>query len=187
MKRMLALVVVMVMGFGAVGAEPVKTLEIGAKAPAFDLPGVDGKNHKLADFAAAKVLVVLFTSNHCPTAQAYEDRVLRMHTDYKVKGVQLVAIQPNDPLAVRLDELGYTDLGDSLARFVTQSAARQLELLEGARATGDHLVAEELAVELEEGLADGPPRARATAVRAEIASEAGAGAVLEAQRALREL
>jgi peroxiredoxin len=105
--------------FGPVSAgwpapKEVKTLEIGAAAPDFELPGVDGKTHRLADFAGAKVLVVVFTCNHCPTAQAYEDRLLRLHADYKDRGVALVAISPNDPKAVRLDELGYTDLSDSL-------------------------------------------------------------------------
>jgi peroxiredoxin len=101
-----------------------KPLEIGAVAPDFDLPGVDGKNHRLQDFAAAKVLVVLFTCNHCPTAQAYEERVIQMYADYKDKGVALVAISPNDPLAVRLDELGYTDLSDSLEEMKTRAKDR---------------------------------------------------------------
>lgn len=93
----------------------LKTLPIGAAAPDFDLPGVDGKNHKLADYADKDILVVLFTCNHCPTAQAYEERIKQLHADYKDRGVALVAISPNDAEAVRLDELGYTDLGDSLA------------------------------------------------------------------------
>src|SRR5690606_9031373 len=99
---------------GARAAEPTQPLEIGNPAPDFDLPGVDGKNHSLADFGDAKVLVVVFTCNHCPTAQAYEERLIKLHEDYKDKGVAFVAISPNDPLAVRLDELGYTDVGDSL-------------------------------------------------------------------------
>ena len=81
--------------------------------PTFQLPGVDGKTYQLKDFADAKVLVVIFTCNHCPTAQAYEARVAKLTTDYKSKGVAVVAISPNDAEAVRLDELGYTDLGDS--------------------------------------------------------------------------
>ncbi len=96
----------------AAAPEP-KTLPIGAAAPDFQLPGVDGKTYGLKDFAAAKVLVVIFTCNHCPTAQAYEGRLARLHADYRDKGVAVVAISPNDPAAVRLDELGYTDLGDS--------------------------------------------------------------------------
>jgi peroxiredoxin len=97
-------------------AEPtgLKTLDIGAPAPDFKLPGVDGRDYTLKDFADAKILVVVFTCNHCPTAQAYEERLLKLHADYNDRGVTLVAISPNDPLAVRLDELGYTDLGDSL-------------------------------------------------------------------------
>jgi peroxiredoxin len=91
----------------------VKTLEIGSKAPDFHLPGVDGKTYSLAEFAQAKVLVVIFTCNHCPTAQAYEGRIGRLDADYRDKGVAVVAISPNDPAAVRLDELGFTDLGDS--------------------------------------------------------------------------
>ena len=102
--------------FCAAGAAPapVKTLEIGAAAPDFKLPGVDGEKYQLADFAEAEVLVVVFTCNHCPTAQAYEDRLIELDADYKDRGVALVAISPNDPEAVRLDELGYSDLGDSL-------------------------------------------------------------------------
>ncbi len=92
----------------------MKTLEIGQAAPDFALPGVDGKTHRLKDYADAKVLVVLFTCNHCPTAQAYEDRLIKIHDDYKDRGVALVAISPNDAKAVRLDELGFTDVGDSL-------------------------------------------------------------------------
>lgn len=89
-------------------------LNIGDSAPDFDLPGVDGKNHKLTDYADAEVLMVLFTCNHCPTAQAYEARVNQIVSDYKERGVQVVGISPNDPKAVRLDELGYSDLGDTL-------------------------------------------------------------------------
>src|SRR6516165_7220492 len=94
-------------------AKDVEPLAIGSAAPELNLPGVDGKTYRLADFADAKVLVVIFTCNHCPTAQAYEERIMKLHADYRDKGVALVAISPNDPLAVRLDELGYTDIGDS--------------------------------------------------------------------------
>jgi peroxiredoxin len=89
------------------------TLPIGSPAPDFHLPGVDGKTYSLADFSPAKILVVIFTCNHCPTAQAYEGRIARLQADYRDKGVALVAISPNNPAAVRLDELGFTDLGDS--------------------------------------------------------------------------
>jgi peroxiredoxin len=89
------------------------TLKIGDAAPEFKLPGVEGKDHALKDYADAKQLLVIFTCNHCPTAQAYEDRIIKLYDDYKGRGVALVAISPNDDQAVRLDELGYTDVGDS--------------------------------------------------------------------------
>src|SRR5512137_2761289 len=91
----------------------VPTLAIGAAAPDFDLPGVDGKRYTLASFAGAKVLVLVFTANHCPTAQAYEARLEKLYADYRGRGVQLVLVSPNDPLALRLDEQGWSDLGDT--------------------------------------------------------------------------
>ncbi len=89
------------------------TLQIGATAPDFKLPGVDGKTYTLASFKNANILVIVFTCNHCPTAQAYQDRIIKLTDDYKSKGVAVVAIMPNDPKAITPDELNYTDLGDS--------------------------------------------------------------------------
>jgi peroxiredoxin len=109
-----ALVIALLAGATSLAAEEVKTLEIGAQAPNFALPGVDGKTHRLSEYRRAKILVIVFTCNHCPTAQAYEERIAKLAADYQDKGVTLVAISPNDPKAVRLDELGYTDLSDSL-------------------------------------------------------------------------
>ncbi|UCC22413.1 MAG: redoxin family protein [Planctomycetota bacterium] len=113
-KGVLAAAVMFLMA-GVCGAayEP-KTLEIGSTAPFFHLPGVDGKHYSLVDFAGAKVLVMIFTSNHCPTARAYEDRMKKLTADYKDKGVAVVAISSNDPCALRLDELAWTDVGDTL-------------------------------------------------------------------------
>jgi peroxiredoxin len=93
--------------------EKIQPLPLGADAPDFNLPGVDGRNWALKDFGNSKLLVVVFTCVHCPTAQAYEERLKRIVEDYKARGVAVVAISPNDPRSVRLDELGYTDLGDS--------------------------------------------------------------------------
>jgi peroxiredoxin len=110
-------------------ADPVgfKTLEIGDAAPDFKLPGVDGKDYSLADFAKSKLLAVVFTCNHCPTAQAYEDRIIQLQADYKDKGVAVVAISPNDPLAVRLDELGYTEFSDSLDEMRQRAKDRNFQ------------------------------------------------------------
>lgn len=92
-------------------------LAIDSPLPDFSLQGVDGKTYTPASFAGAKFLVVVFTSNHCPTAQAYEGRIKQLVTDYSPKGVALVAINPNSAAAVRLDEMGYTDLGDTFAEM----------------------------------------------------------------------
>lgn len=100
------------------------TLPLGAKAPDFRLPGVDGRTHALKDFAASKLLVVLFTCNHCPTAQYYEDRVRQLVQDYQARSVALVAISPNDPKSVRLDELGWTDLSDSFEEMKLRAKDR---------------------------------------------------------------
>ena len=102
-----------------------KTLEIGSKAPDFKLPGVDGKTYSLASFKTANILVIVFTCNHCPTAQAYEDRIIQLTKDYKSKGVAVVAISPNDPKSVRLDELGYSDMGDSFAEMKVRAKQKK--------------------------------------------------------------
>ncbi len=94
-------------------ADPHPTLAIGAEAPDFSLPGVDGKTYTLSSFKDARVLVIVFMCNHCPTSQAYEQRVIQLTKDYSPKGVQVVAINPNHPGSLRLDELGYSDVGDS--------------------------------------------------------------------------
>jgi thiol-disulfide isomerase/thioredoxin len=94
-------------------AEEVNVLPIGADAPDFNLLGIDDEYHTLKSYQDAEILVIIFTANHCPTAQAYEDRMIQLVNDYKEKGVAFVAISSNNPEAVRLDEMGYTDLGDS--------------------------------------------------------------------------
>jgi len=89
------------------------TLAIGSKAPDFNLPCIDGKNYTLKSFKDAKVLVIAFICNHCPTSQAYEERLIKLTSDYAGKGVRLVAINPNNPASLRYDELGWSDVGDS--------------------------------------------------------------------------
>lgn len=93
--------------------KPIGKLAIGDKAPDFNLPGVDGNFHQLSDYSEADVLVVNFTCNHCPTAQAYEDRFIQAVEDYKGKNVAFVAISTNSPIAILPEELGYTDLSDT--------------------------------------------------------------------------
>jgi thiol-disulfide isomerase/thioredoxin len=90
-----------------------KTLGIGSKAPDFRLKGVDDKKYSLSDFAKSKVLVVVFSCNHCPTAQAYQDRLIEIYNQYTQKGVSLVVISSNSSKSLNLWEQGWSDLGDS--------------------------------------------------------------------------
>jgi len=109
------LIVVLLMTLGVASAQQVHPiLALGSPAPDFALPGVDGQTHKLSDYASSPILVVVFTCNHCPIAQMYERRIQQLADDYKNKGVAVVAIQPNDPQAIRIDELDSSDLSDTL-------------------------------------------------------------------------
>ena len=98
-------------------------LAIGAQAPDFSLPGIDGKTHQLAEYREP-ILVVMFICNHCPTSQLYEGRMKKLVTDYSGKGVEFVAINPNDPKAVTLSELGYTDVSDSVEEMKIRAEYR---------------------------------------------------------------
>ncbi len=104
----------LLLAFAAWGQTTHPILAVGSPAPDFSLPGVDGKIHRLADYAASPVLVVVFTCNHCPIAQMYEQRIQQLETAYGHRGVAIVAIQPNDPKAIRIDELDSSDISDSL-------------------------------------------------------------------------
>ncbi len=108
------LLAVLFLSLGVASAEVHPILALGSPAPDFALPGVDGQVHKLSDYDSSPVLVVVFTCNHCPIAQMYERRIQQLATDYKNKGVAVVAIQPNDPQAIRIDELDSSDVSDTL-------------------------------------------------------------------------
>ncbi len=101
------------MGYSQTDHPDPLTLEIGSKAPDFNLMGVDGKMYTLKSFEKSPVLVIVFSCNHCPTAQAYEDRIIAIDNDYRPKGVSLVMISPNSVTALSYSELGYSDMGDS--------------------------------------------------------------------------
>jgi len=69
-------------------------LALGSPAPAFSLPGVDGRTWSLGDFREPLLLVVV-TCNHCPVAVAYEERLVALAKEYAGK-LAVVAINPND-------------------------------------------------------------------------------------------
>jgi peroxiredoxin len=110
-NRLMALVTALALPLSA--QEVPKVLAIGSPAPDFSLPGTDGKTYALADFKDAKVLCVVFTSNHCPDSVGAGIRIEQIYQDYKNKGVALVAVNPNNPASLTPDELGYSPFGDS--------------------------------------------------------------------------
>jgi len=72
--------------------------EIGSVATDFSLKNVDGNMVSMADYDDAKGFIVIFTCNHCPYAQMYEQRIIDLHNKYAAKGYPVIAINPNDPV-----------------------------------------------------------------------------------------
>jgi len=99
-------------------------LAIGSRAPAFDLLGIDDKRQTLDEYASSKVLVVIFSCNHCPVAQMYEKRIKELTSDYKNRVVSVVVIMGNDPKAIRFRELDHTDLSDTFVEMKIRAACR---------------------------------------------------------------
>jgi peroxiredoxin len=98
----------------------------GAAAPHFSLPGVDGRQHSLADYAGSRVLAVVFTGNSCPASQLYEGRLRALADDYRDRGVTLVAINPNSPGALQDQDLAFSDVGESLEDMKVRAAHRRI-------------------------------------------------------------
>lgn len=76
---------------------------VGDVAKDFSLKNIDDKMVSLSDFNSAKGFIVVFTCNHCPYAVAYEDRIIALDKKYKSLGYPVIAINPNDPVAVPAD------------------------------------------------------------------------------------
>ena len=125
MRKLLTLVLLSMMA-APLCAESHPILALGSAAPPFSLPGVDGKIHKLSDYAASPVLVVVFTCDHCPVAQVYEQRIEKLYKEYGPRGVAVVAIQGNDPKALTIDELDSSDTSDTLAEMKIRVAWKHL-------------------------------------------------------------
>jgi peroxiredoxin len=82
------------------------TLKVGDPVPDWTgIVGIDGKSHNLSEYKDAKLSVLVFTCNHCPVAQAYQDRLIALQKDYKNKGVQLIAVNVNNIPEDRLDKM----------------------------------------------------------------------------------
>jgi thiol-disulfide isomerase/thioredoxin len=125
MRFAIALLSALVFLSPSLRAAEFPVMKLGSALPEFNLPGTDGRTYTPKDFADAKLLAIIFTSNHCPTAQAYEDRIKSLVDDYKTRDVAIVAINPNSAAAVRFDELGYTDLDDTLDAMKIRAAHQQ--------------------------------------------------------------
>jgi len=91
------------------------TLHIGDSAPNFNLPGIDGKQYSLSDFAGTDILVVYFTGTHCPTSHGAMGRVLEFVEDFQDASFAFVAINPNHSSGLRPDEFGHTDYDETFA------------------------------------------------------------------------
>lgn len=74
----------------------MSNLAIGDPIIPFTLPGTDERTHALTDYAAKTALVLIFSCNHCPYVQAWEERMIQLQHDYAAEGVQFLAIHPND-------------------------------------------------------------------------------------------
>lgn len=126
MSNLFCFVLMVLLSLTVHGEQLHPVLTLGAPAPDFVLPGVDGKVHTLKDYAASRVLVVVFTCNHCPIAQMYERRIEQMYEDYGKRGVAIVAIQGNDPKALTIDELDSSDVSDTLDDMKIRVQYKQL-------------------------------------------------------------
>ena len=125
MPRVFPYLVMMVLASAcARGSSP--SLAIGSPAPDFTLPGIDGSQHSLRDYAASQVLAIVFTCNSCPASQKMEARLAAMDRDYRPRGVALVAINPNDSKQMSFDQLSHTDVGESLDDMRARAAFRHL-------------------------------------------------------------
>lgn len=71
--------------------------QLGMQAPAFDLPGVDGRRHTLASARGPNGVVVMFICNHCPYVKAVIDKIVRDTKELASQGVGAIAISSNDP------------------------------------------------------------------------------------------
>lgn len=83
--------------FAFTAAKTVSGYQVGDVATDFSLKNVDGKKVSLKDFKDAKGYIVVFTCNHCPYAQAYEERIVALDKKYKKQGYPVIAINPNNP------------------------------------------------------------------------------------------
>jgi len=89
-------------------------LKLRSQAPAFDLPGVDGKSYSLDNVRGPNGVVVMFICNHCPYVKAVVDKIVRDMTDLKGQGIGSIAISSNDGKVYPEDSF------DNMKKFAAQ-------------------------------------------------------------------
>jgi peroxiredoxin len=104
------------------------TIATGTTAPDFELPGVDGETHTLADIRGEKATAIIFTTNHCPDAIASVDRMKKLVDQFDDKGVGFAAINSNSPEGLHPEELGYTIYDDSFEDMKRIASDRDFNL-----------------------------------------------------------
>jgi peroxiredoxin len=123
MRRLALLVLLTLAGCRA---EPRPALDLGAAAPDFSLPGVDGRTHGLAEFTGSQAIAIVFTCNRCPASQLYERRIQALYDAYHSKGVAIVAINPDAGVAAPPEQLAYSDVGETIADMKIRASHQQL-------------------------------------------------------------
>jgi len=121
-------------------------LSIGDAAPNWsELVGTDDKKHDLAEYKEAKVVVMIFTCNHCPVAQANEERLIALQKEYAAKGVRVIAVGCNNidadklpAMKQRATEKGYNfaylhDASQTVGRAYGASVTPQAFILNADR------------------------------------------------------
>jgi peroxiredoxin len=120
----LTLSILLTFCFASRAEEGIHDLKIGDSAPDFELPGIDGKTHRLADYKDGKVLMIFFTSNHCPTSHGADARLKKFLANTQPRGLTFVAINPNHPDGLSIDELGYSKYNDGFEDMKKYAADR---------------------------------------------------------------
>lgn len=91
-------------------------LKMDSLIPGFSLTGVDNKTYSINDFSYKKILIVIFSCNHCPYVQAYEDRIMELQNEFEKDGMQIIALNSND-------DIKYPD--DSFDEMKRRAVARE--------------------------------------------------------------
>ena len=95
-------------------------LKIGSGAPGFNLPATNGKTYSLESFKDSKALIVIFSCNHCPYVQAYEERIISLQDVYRNKGVSILAINSNE-------DINYPE--DSFESMIKRAAEKKFNFI----------------------------------------------------------